>query len=111
MAIHFKTSTPNKLLRTYKEAVDHRRVETWAYDSDGDFTHTADQWNKKAWFRPKIKTGEELVFYILCPREVRITKTIYAIYHGRFIESFLRHCDDLFDLAYASAKAEESDVI
>lgn len=111
MAIHFKTATPKKLLASYKKAVDDGHVQTWSYDNDGDFTHTADQWAKKAWLRPKVKEGSELIFYILSPREVDLSSSVYAIYHGRFIESLLRHCDNLFKEAYASAMPENGDIV
>lgn len=111
MAIHFKTSTPKNLLAAYKKAVDDGHVTTWAYDSEGDFTHTAEQWSKRAWLRPKIKEGEELIFYILSPRETKISSTVYAIYHGRFIESMLTHCDRLFSDGCATAIPEQKDIV
>lgn len=111
MAIHFKTSTPKKLLRTYKSLVDEGRILTWSYDSEGDFTHTADQWIKKAWLRPQVKEGEVLTFYILAPRDTSLASSVYAVYHGRFIESVLRHCDNLFRDASASAMPEDGDVV
>lgn len=111
MAIYFETKTPKKLLAAYKKAVDDGHVTTWSYDSDGDFTHTADQWNRKAWLRPKIEEGTALVFHILKPKEATLSSTIYAIYHGRFIESMLRHCDELFSVGRASAMPEGGDVI
>jgi hypothetical protein len=109
MAIYFKTGTPKKLLAAYKKAIDDGHVTTWAYDGDGDFTHTAEQWNKKAWLRPKIEEGLTLKLYILTPRDTKLSSVIYAIYHGRFIESMLRHCDELFSEARASAMPEGSD--
>lgn len=111
MAIYFETKTPKKLLAAYKKAVDDGHVSTWSYDSDGDFTHTADQWNRKAWLRPKIEEGTALVFHILKPKEATLSLTIYAVYHGRFIESMLRHCDELFSVGRASAMPEGGDVI
>ena len=110
MAIHFKTVTPKKLLATYKKAIDDGHIKTWSYDRDGDFTHTADQWIRKAWLRPKIIEGTELRFYILTPKETQMPSQIYAVYHGRFIESMLNHCDSLFTSAEASALAEVGDI-
>lgn len=110
MAIHFETKTPKKLLAAYKKAVDDGHVTTWSYDSDGDFTHTAEQWNRKAWLRPKVQEGKELVFYILSPKETTISAAVYAVYHGRFIESMLRHCDELFTDGRASSMPEDGDV-
>lgn len=111
MAIHFKTKTPKKLLATYKKAVDDGHVDTWQYDGDGDFTHTAEQWIRKAWLRPKVVEGTELVFYILKPTDTKLSTEVYAIYHGRFIETMLAHCDKLFDSASASAMPEDGDTV
>jgi hypothetical protein len=109
MAIYFETKTPKKLLAAYKKAVDDEHVSTWSYDSEGDFTHTADQWNRKAWLRPKIEERTALIFHILKPKDDTLSSVVYAVYHGRFIESMLRHCDGLFSTARASAMPEEGD--
>jgi hypothetical protein len=109
MAIHFKTTTPKKLLAAYKKAIDDGHVKTWSYDSDGDFTHTAEQWVRRAWLRPKIIEGEELVLHLVKPKGADITSVLYAVYHGRFVESMLRHCDTLFSNAIASALPEAGD--
>jgi hypothetical protein len=111
MAIHFKTKTPKKLLSAYKKAIDDGHVTTWTYDADGDFTHSVDQFRRKAWLRPKIVEGQELTLYILSPIDNRLTSQMYAIYHGRFIESVLSHCDSLFEVATASALAESGDSV
>lgn len=110
MAIYFKTKTPKKLLAAYKKAIDDEHVVTWGYDSDGDFTHTAEQWRKKAWLRPKIQENEALALFILAPQDTKLSSEIYAIYHGRFVESMLRHCDDLFIDATCTALPTGGDV-
>jgi hypothetical protein len=109
MAIHLKTATPKKLLAAYKKAIDDGHVTTWSYDTDGDFTHTTDQWIRKAWLRPKVIEGTALVMNILTPRDSKLSSEIYAIYHGRFVESMLRHCDTLFADARATAMPENDD--
>lgn len=109
MAIHFTTDTPKKLLSSFKKAIDDGRVVTWAYDEDGDFTHTAQQWRSLAWLRPKVKERETLIFSIIKPKNSKISSEIYAIYHGRFIESMLVHCDSLFTRAIATAFPTEDD--
>lgn len=111
MAIRFTTITPKKLLSSFKKAIDDGRVVTWAYDEEGDFTHTAEQWKSLAWLRPKIKEGETLVFSIIKPQDSKISSEIYAIYHGRFIESMLVHCDSLFTKAIATSFPANSDSI
>lgn len=109
MAIYFSTSTPKKLLASFKQAIDEGKVLTWSYDKDGDFTHTAQQWKSLAWLRPKIKERESLVLNIIKPQNSKISSEVYAVYHGRFIESMLVHCDSLFKRATASSFPDEDD--
>lgn len=111
MAVYFKTSTPKKLLGTFKKAIDEGRVVTWAYDSDGDFTHTAEQWKNKAWLRPKVEPDASLNLFIIKPQGTSISGEVYAIYHGRFIESLLVHCDELFSRAEATALPVDGDKV
>src|SRR5438270_9601468 len=92
MALFFKTENPAGLLAAYKKAIDDNKVDTWKYDKDGDFTHTPEQWNLEAWLRPKIELNQ-LAFYILKRTDRNLSVTIYAVYHGRFCESLLKHCD------------------
>ena len=110
MAIRVITSQQCALLAAIKKAIDTRKVETWSYDSDGDFTHTPPQWARKAWLRPKIEFGA-LVFNILNPRGVVITKEVYGVYHGRFIEMLLVHFDNSFTNADASAAVAAGDQV
>ena len=110
MAIYFNTKTPKKLLAAYKKAIDDGHVTTWTYDADGDFTHTADQWNKKAWLRPRIQEGSALALNILTPKETTLSSVVYAVYHGRFIESMLSHCDELFNDGRATALPDKGDI-
>jgi hypothetical protein len=106
MAIRFLTSTPNKLLSTFKKAIDDNHVDTWTYDTDGDFTHIPSQWKSKAWLRPAVVDGEKLVFKIIRPQNFSVPTEIYAVYHGRFIESMIAHCNQLFTDARATAVAD-----
>ncbi len=90
MAISVYTSKPKTLLRKIKAAINDSKIETWEYDSDGDFTHTPDQWWEKAWFRPFVNSGL-LRFNLVGLDNTRMTKSTYGIYHGRFIEILLTH--------------------
>jgi hypothetical protein len=110
MAIRISTAQPSALLAAIKKAIDQRHIDTWSYDSDGDFTHTPLQWNKKAWLRPSIQAGV-LVLNILNPRGVQITKLVYGVYHGRFIEMLLTHFDSSFVDANASATVLAGDSV
>lgn len=110
MAVYFYTQSPDKLLATFKKAIKDGHVITWSCDSDGDFTHTTEQWKNKAWLRPTARVGM-LELNIVKPKDVNITSEVYAIYHGRFIEAMLRHCDTLFSKAEASALPAGTDQV
>jgi hypothetical protein len=110
MAIYFITDTPNKLLAAFKKGIDDGHVVTWSYDGDGDFTHTAQQWKGLAWLHPTVE-GQRLVMNIMPPKSSKISTEVYAIYHGRFIESMLAHCDKLFTTGQATAMAQTGDTI
>lgn len=111
MAIFFKSASPSQLLEAYKQAIDAGHIDTWSCDSDGDFTHTVSQWNREAWLRPKMIDESTLAFFILGRKEKRLSVTTYAVYHGRFIESMLAHCDGLFNEAHATALPVDGDNI
>ena len=110
MALHFVTQEPAELLAVIKKAITEGKIVTWSCDQDGDFTHTAAQWKNKAWLRPRVRTGE-LVMNILGSRNQVMTKEVYAIYHGRFVEMVLAHADRYFTTATASAMLEVGDVV
>jgi hypothetical protein len=110
MSIMFNTSDPSALLAAFKEAIKERRVVTWAYDKDGDFTHMTEQRKNKAWLRPRISLGQ-LKFAIVRPNGQNISKEVYAIYHGRFAESMLAHCDDRFTSSTATAMPDTGDLV
>jgi hypothetical protein len=111
MAINFETTTPKNLLAAFKKAVDEGHIVTWQYDSDGDFTHTPEQWKYRAWLRPVIYEGTRLTLNFVCRSDEQTTKAVYGVYHGRFIESMLTHCDELFTIGIATAGATNSDLI
>jgi hypothetical protein len=110
MAIRVATSQAAVLLAAIKQAIDARKIETWSYDSDGDFTHTPPQWSKKAWLHPSVQGGA-LVLNILNPKGVNLSKEIYGIYHGRFVEMLLTHFDTKFSGAEASAAVAVGDIV
>ena len=110
MSLIFASANPQLLLATFKQKIDHKHVITWLYDGDGDFTHNTDQWKNKAWLRPQILL-RQLHLHIISPRNSKISVEVYAIYHGRFIEAMLAHCDKLFSGASASALPTQEDQI
>ncbi len=108
MAVIVTTENPSGLLSAIKKAIDDDKIETWAYDEDGDFTHTAEQWNSRAWLRPAIG-DDRLVFHIVPPRTKSISVTVYGIYHGRFMEMLLNHFDGKFTRVSATAQPTSGD--
>ena len=100
--ITISASNPNALLAAIKKAIDDREVQTWTYDSDGDFTHSAQQWNNQAWLRPSVQAGA-LTMNIMPPQAKNISSEVYAVYHGRFVEMVLAHFDSRFTAASATA--------
>lgn len=105
MALVINTSKPAALLTEIKKAIDDNKVETWSYDSDGDFTHTPDQWKYQAWLRPVVAPGV-LIFGLVGKTDIQMTKLIYGVYHGRFIEMLLTHFDNEFSAASATAQKD-----
>ncbi|MGA2958656.1 MAG: hypothetical protein ABSF48_23375 [Thermodesulfobacteriota bacterium] len=110
MSIVVTTDKPNGLLSAIRSAIDTGEVKTWEYDKDGDFTHSAEQWKLKAWLRPKLE-DERIIFHILPPQGIALSRTVYAVYHGRFIEMLLTHFDTLFDRAVTTALATHGDIV
>lgn len=106
MAIIVSTSRPKALLNKIKSAIRNGEIDTWTYDSEGDFTHTPNQWVEKAWFRPSTQSGF-LLFGMLGQRNISMTKAVYGVYHGRFIEMLLTHFDNDFAHAGSTASGEE----
>jgi hypothetical protein len=95
MALNFETSDPGKLLAAFKAAIDAKQIVTWSYDQSGDFTHTPDQWRNHAWMRPSVENGRLVMRFFGRSDEVT-TWEVYAVFHGRFIESMTAHCNKLF---------------
>jgi len=110
MAVRVFCSNPQQLLKDINTAVRSGVVETWALDKDGDFTHSPEQWKYKAWFHPLVQT-DRLVFRILGRKTERMSKEVYAVYHGRFIEMLLAHFDDKFTIANATAMPADGDMV
>ncbi len=110
MSINFNTAQPSSLLSAFKKAIDDKKVVTWSYDTDGDFTHTPEQWKGRAWLRPKVSQGALSLTFLASKSEV--TKwDVYSVYHGRFMEAMMTHCHDLFDHATAPSKPTTADSI
>ena len=99
MSVIVTTTDPAGLLSSIKADIDSKKIDTWEYDNDGDFTHTPAQWRKKAWLRPTIGSGQ-LTFNEMKPEGVStLDPEIYGVYNGRFIEMLLVHFRSRFSRA------------
>jgi len=111
MALYFMTNDANKLLTDFKNKIRQGHIVTWSCDAEGDFTHTPPQWVSKAWLRPRA-LADRLVLGILKPNGASVTWPVYGVFHGRFIESMVEHCHDLFAAAQATpAPVPQVDVV
>ncbi|PWE46153.1 hypothetical protein C9I50_00270 [Pseudomonas prosekii] len=112
MAVNFFTSNPNDLLDSFNKCIDQEelkgKITTWVRDDAGDYTHVADNWKWKAWFRPKVIEGA-LVFNILGRTNVAMTTTVYGYYHGHLTETFLNHFDKKFTSGSSTALPTKDD--
>jgi hypothetical protein len=108
MAVTVFCNDPAGLLKEIRGAIQAGTIETWALDSDGDMTHSAQQWKNLAWFRPRV-VADKLEFSILGTRSHRMSKVTYGVYHGRLIEMLLSHFDTKFNNAVATAMPVRGD--
>ena len=99
MAIYVRLIRSFSLKDEINKLIDQGIISTWDYDRDGDYTHLPQQWKNEAWihFHECDETNNQAVFGIISRRSVRLTKTIYAVYHGRFAEMLLTHFDTIID--------------
>jgi hypothetical protein len=108
MSIRVYCDSPEELLLAIKRGVRSRSIETWQLDSDGDFTHVPDQWKNRAWFHPVVRE-ECLLLNIFGRKTEQMSKTIYGVYHGRFVEMLLMHFDSRFKRVSCTALASSGD--
>jgi hypothetical protein len=109
MAVSVITTDRKGLVQAIKDAIAAGQIETWSVDAEGDFTHSVPQWRGKAWMRPDFSNDDRVVFGILGQKNIALSTAVYAVYHGRFIEMLLRHFDDRFSAARASASKTKYD--
>jgi hypothetical protein len=101
-----------QLLNNIKSAIANGDITTWEATSQGSFTHTASsgQWKNKAWFRPTID-DKGIVFNIIRPKGGKVSKEVYAVYHGRLSEMLLAHFDAELSIIRLTALATEGDIV
>lgn len=97
------TRNPEELLEHIKNLIDQRRITSWIYDKDGDFTLAHLINTQRAWFHPTIADGK-LRFCIIGVNNEIMKKSTYAKYHSRLISILLEYFDDEFLSARISAR-------
>lgn len=105
MAIRIKTARPLWVINQIKARIDNGVIDTWLYDTDGDFTHVG-QWKNRAWIRPRI-TSEGICFNILGHRSMQMPLMDYAIFHGRFLELLINQFPLESTMLFVSAPMED----
>lgn len=88
-----KGISADTLLKNIHDLINQNRIQTWEYDAVGDYTMTPLQWRRQAWIRLQKEEGETIKFGIIPRRDAKLSKEVYAIYHGRFAEMLLAHFD------------------
>ncbi len=93
--IEIHTNSPRGLVRSINAAIDEGRIATWSYDEDGDYIHNRTQWIGKAWMSPMFDDADDtlLRFCIVEPKIQKLSRSSYAVYHGRFVEMLLTYFD------------------
>jgi hypothetical protein len=108
MAIRAYCDAPSDLLDAMRREMRSRSIETWNVDDDGDFTHTPEQWKNRAWFHAIVKE-DHLLLNIIGRKSEVMSKSIYGVYHGRFVEMLLTHFDSSFRRVICTALASSGD--
>jgi hypothetical protein len=113
MAIYVTTGNGQALLAAIYKAIDDKNVRTWRYETHGGvkyLTHSAEQWDKKAWMKASAQQPG-LVFNIVKSQSENISTEVYAIYHGRLVEMLLAHFDGQIFSAAATSMPTVADVV
>ncbi|SEB44219.1 hypothetical protein [Terriglobus roseus] len=107
MSIRAFSDDPASLLARIKALIKSGHIETWEYDSDGDFTHSPTQWKNKAWLRPEVQ--DDKLRLTIMGTQAGLSREVYAVYHGRFIEMLIAHVPGKFTTVSASPNAAAGD--
>lgn len=112
MSLKVYTSNPESLYKKMNDVASVGNLPTWTVDADGDFTHNTTQWRGKAWFRKReIRDNEMIIFGLVGRRNINVTKSEYAVFHGRFAEMLLSNFDDLISKIEISSLLTKFDIV
>jgi hypothetical protein len=115
VAVYFASNDPAGLLKAFDARIHQKeasgKITTWEKMDDGvHYSHKADDWKRKAFFKPKIEPGK-LTFNLIRPQKKSVNAVVYGYYHGHLIETFLNHFDKLFASGTATALPAPGDDI
>ena len=93
--IKLKGKTAHDIVDSIDKMIESGEIRVWEKDDEGDYTHSSSQWREKSWFRRILNKDDnrEIKFGIIGNKHVEMTRTLYAIYHGRFTEMLLTYFD------------------
>lgn len=91
--IKITTDNPFVFIASFDFAMRTNVIRGWTVDGVGDYTMTSDIRGNRAWFRHHIH-GNEIQFGIIGSRSAPMDRTLYSVYHSRFIEVLLTHFDN-----------------
>src|SRR5207253_6281912 len=93
--ITVNTSTPTELLSLIRKEIKDEKIQTWKEDIHNGilyFTHSPEQWYRKAWLKPtELIRENQLRFNLVMPQNTLLNKAVSGVYHGRFIEMLCNH--------------------
>ncbi|MBI2373876.1 MAG: hypothetical protein HYV07_07755 [Deltaproteobacteria bacterium] len=110
MAVTAFTNSPDTLWVGFVEAVKKGTIRTWEFVDSTHFTHTSEQWSKKAFFKASTGSGS-LTFNLVRPQSSSIATETYAEYHALLIRVLLAHFDRQFSNVIATAMPVSGDII
>lgn len=113
MAVIVMTTKPRGFVASICHVIDEGHIDTWTYENHEDkiyFTHSAQQWNRRAYLRPNEGRGL-VTFNVIKPKSKPVSRFVFAIYEGRFIEMLVAHFPTSFTLAAATPNPVDGDLL
>lgn len=97
MAVIIHTNKRKEVVAGIKSLVREGYIRTWLIDDDEDLTINNEKWICKAWFEiiPNQEDNNVIGFGIIKSKKYKMTKELYAVYHGRLATTLLAYFDDM----------------
>ena len=108
MAITIETKYPDALLQAIKEAIKAGKVTAWEiynHENVEYLTQATGPLKKKAYLKAVVATNENKLKFGFYGAGKPVNRSVYADYHGRFIQLLLEKFEDKFVYASAGSKA------